>query len=103
MALAPQPNERVLDMASAPGGKTTYLSALMKNTGLIVANDANKERLAATVGNVHRLGQPITHYNIAPFFNAKAPKIAIWDVFCAEAPRYLLGCKPELESRIKEV
>mmetsp|Transcript_4894 Transcript_4894/g.14742 ORF Transcript_4894/g.14742 Transcript_4894/m.14742 type:complete len:913 (+) Transcript_4894:3-2741(+) len=56
MALAPQLNERVLDMASAPGGKTTYLSALMRNTGLVVANDANKDRLRATVANVHRLG-----------------------------------------------
>jgi len=25
MALAPQPNEKVLDMAAAPGGKTTYI------------------------------------------------------------------------------
>eukprot|EP00038_Savillea_parva_P003792 m.130360 g.130360 ORF g.130360 m.130360 type:complete len:935 (-) comp11281_c0_seq4:391-3195(-) len=56
MALAPQLNERVLDMASAPGGKTSYLSALMRNTGLVVANDANKDRLKATVANIHRLG-----------------------------------------------
>lgn len=25
MALAPQENERILDMAAAPGGKTTYI------------------------------------------------------------------------------
>jgi len=25
MALAPQPNERILDMAAAPGGKATYI------------------------------------------------------------------------------
>jgi len=25
MALAPQPNERVLDMCAAPGGKATYI------------------------------------------------------------------------------
>eukprot|EP00095_Tigriopus_kingsejongensis_P007938 snap_masked-scaffold169_size292178-processed-gene-1.8 protein:Tk07938 transcript:snap_masked-scaffold169_size292178-processed-gene-1.8-mRNA-1 annotation:"ribosomal rna methyltransferase nop2" len=56
MALAPQENERILDMASAPGGKTTHIAALMKNTGLLVANDANKVRSKAVVGNVHRLG-----------------------------------------------
>ena len=56
MALAPQENERVLDMASAPGGKTTYISALMKNTGVLFANDSNKSRSKALVGNTHRLG-----------------------------------------------
>jgi 16S rRNA C967 or C1407 C5-methylase (RsmB/RsmF family) len=28
----------------------------MRNTGLVVANDANKDRLKATVANIHRLG-----------------------------------------------
>ena len=32
------------------------IAALMKNTGCIWANDANKERSKGLIGNVHRLG-----------------------------------------------
>ncbi|GBM79141.1 putative 28S rRNA (cytosine(4447)-C(5))-methyltransferase [Araneus ventricosus] len=56
MALAPKENERILDMCSAPGGKTTHIAALMKNTGVLFANDAVKDRAKAIVGNLHRLG-----------------------------------------------
>ncbi|KAG6890452.1 rRNA (cytosine-C5-)-methyltransferase nop2 [Termitomyces sp. T32_za158] len=56
IALAPQSNERVLDMASAPGGKTTHIAALLQNTGIVFANDANKARTKSLTANVHRLG-----------------------------------------------
>merc|ERR1711865_1138275 len=56
ISLAPQPGEKVLDMASAPGGKTTYLAALMKNSGNLFANDFKKDRVKGLTANIHRLG-----------------------------------------------
>lgn len=34
-----------------------FTGALMKNSGVIVANDQNTNRLKALVGNIHRLGE----------------------------------------------
>lgn len=73
MALAPQENERILDMSSAPGGKTTHIASLMKNTGVIFANDANKDRAKAIVGNVHRMG--ITNTVICNYDGRKFPSV----------------------------
>lgn len=56
MALSPQEGERILDMCSAPGGKGSHIAALMKNTGVLFANDANHDRIKAVVANFHRLG-----------------------------------------------
>lgn len=56
MALAPQENERILDMCAAPGGKSSHISAIMKNTGTLFANDLNRDRINAVIGNFHRLG-----------------------------------------------
>ena len=36
-ALAPKPGERVLDLCSAPGSKTTQIAAMMNNEGQLVA------------------------------------------------------------------
>ncbi|CAL8290213.1 unnamed protein product [Merluccius merluccius] len=73
MALSPQEGECVLDMSSAPGGKTTYIAQLMRNTGTIVANDANAERLKSVVGNIHRLG--VTNAVICNYDGRQFPKV----------------------------
>jgi ribosomal RNA methyltransferase Nop2 len=56
LALNPQPKERVLDMSAAPGGKTSYIAQLMRNTGVVFANDLKPDRQKATAANMHRLG-----------------------------------------------
>lgn len=58
--LAPEPGERVLDLCSAPGGKTTHLAELMEGRGSVVCADVNEGRIRALLGNIYRLG----HANI---------------------------------------
>lgn len=45
-----------MDMCASPGGKTTYIAQLMKNKGVLVANDMKKSRLPSLVANLHRMG-----------------------------------------------
>lgn len=73
MALSPQEGESMLDMSAAPGGKTTYMAQLMRNTGMIVANDANVDRLKSVVGNIHRLG--VTNAVICNYDGRQFPKV----------------------------
>ena len=54
--LQPTSSDKVLDMASAPGGKTTQAAAYMKNEGLMVALDISRDRLYATENNIERCG-----------------------------------------------
>jgi NOL1/NOP2/sun family putative RNA methylase len=47
---------RVLDLAAAPGGKTTHLAALMQGEGLLVANEIKDKRVGHLAVNVERWG-----------------------------------------------
>jgi 16S rRNA (cytosine967-C5)-methyltransferase len=54
-ALAPLPEERVLDLCAAPGGKTTHLAALMGGRGEVVAVERNERRASDLERAVRRL------------------------------------------------
>lgn len=56
LALEPQPGESILDMAAAPGGKTTQLAALSEGGALITACEKNKIRADRLQFNLERQG-----------------------------------------------
>ena len=53
--VAPEPGMRVLDMCSAPGGKTTHVAQLMENQGEIIACDVHEHKLKLIQENAARL------------------------------------------------
>ncbi len=54
--LAPIPNERILDVCAAPGGKTCHLAEYQPNLKELIAVDMHRERLAKVISNRERLG-----------------------------------------------
>ena len=56
LSLAPQPDELVCDLCAAPGSKTSHMAQLMRNQGVIVANEPARERLFMLAYNLKHLG-----------------------------------------------
>ncbi len=89
-ALAPQPGEFILDMAAAPGGKTTHIGQIMKNKGVIIANDFKKDRVKALFYNCQRMG--LNNVIITNFDGRKFPTcVKKFDRVLLDAPCTGLG------------
>ena len=61
LLLDPKPGERVIDLCSAPGGKTTFIGELMKNSGEVIAIDRYETRLQLVKNACQRLGITNVH------------------------------------------
>ena len=55
-ALKPKHHSKVLDTCSAPGGKTTHVAELMRQTGTVYAHDVYEHKIKLIEDNVKRLG-----------------------------------------------
>tara|TARA_Y100000310_G_C20704331_1_gene833684 strand:- start:12473 stop:13420 length:948 start_codon:yes stop_codon:yes gene_type:complete len=85
LALQPEAGMLVMDMCAAPGSKTTQMAIMMKNTGLIVANDYKGQRLQSLGINIQRSGLTnvlVTKMSGTQFRNYQFDKILV-DVPCS--------------------
>ncbi|MGM0499282.1 MAG: 16S rRNA (cytosine(967)-C(5))-methyltransferase RsmB [Bacillota bacterium] len=98
LLLDPQENMKVLDLAAAPGGKTTHLAALMNNTGQITALDISQSRLNLIKENAARLG--VENINLKKADAVKYQDDQKYDRILADLPCSGLGLissKPEIK------
>jgi len=94
----------VLDLCAAPGGKTTHLGELMRDSGRIVACDVDEQRLQTVRTLAGRLGLTcIETHRLERTGNAGLPAgpfdAALVDVPCSNTG--VLGSRPEGRWRLK--
>ncbi len=99
MALAPTENDIVLDICSAPGGKTFTMAEMMNGKGQIHAFDLHKKRAKLVQQGAERLGLPNISAKAgdASVFNSEIPKCTkiLCDVPCSGFG--VIAHKPEIK------
>lgn len=78
--------ERVMDVAAAPGSKTTQIAARMHNQGAILANEFSASRVKVLHANISRCGisnVALTHFD-GRVFGAAVPEM--FDAILLDAP-----------------
>ncbi|ALM75996.1 RsmB/NOP family class I SAM-dependent RNA methyltransferase [Thermococcus barophilus] len=97
--LEPNEGDLIIDMAAAPGGKTTHLAQLMQNRGEIIAIDKSRNRLRKMEETLKRLG--VKNVKLVHMDSRNLPELGIKaDKILLDAPCTALGVRPKLwESR----
>ena len=99
-ALGPAPGSKVLDLCSAPGGKTGYMAELMDNRGSITACDIHPHRLMLTQAAMKRIGVSICAVEQRDAAVHDASLESSFDYVLADVPCSGLGVvasKPEIK------
>jgi 16S rRNA (cytosine967-C5)-methyltransferase len=95
----PKPGDMVIDMCSAPGGKTTHMAELMENKGEIVARDIHRHKLRLVEENCSRLGVSIVRTELHDAMTLDGDSFEKFDRVLLDAPCSGLGVmrrKPDL-------
>ena len=97
--------EKVLDACSAPGGKTTHLAELMKNTGEIIACELHSHRAKLVEENAKRLGITIIKSQVKDMQKIEKDYIEKFDKILLDVPCMGFGVmkrKPDIKWQRKK-
>lgn len=103
--LNPQPNEKVLDACSSPGGKTTYMAELMNNQGIIKAWDLHEHRVKLVEKAAKRLGITIIETEVKDASIYEETYFEFFDKILLDVPCLGIGVlkrKPDIKWKRKQ-
>lgn len=103
--VAPKEGDMVLDVCSAPGGKSTHMAELMKNTGKIVSRDVFEHKIKVIKAAAKRLGIKNIEAEEFDAANLDENSIEKFDCVLTDVPCSGLGIirrKPEIKYKAKE-
>jgi len=109
LILDPKPNEKILDVCSAPGSKTTHIADLTKNKATILANDIEVGRTNSLRNVIEQFGATSAKITLSDGreFGRKYPDYfdkVLLDAPCSGEGRiYMRGQKPLRFWGIKKV
>lgn len=97
--LAPKPEQKILDICAAPGGKSFTIAQMMENKGEVVARDIYAHKVDLIAEGAKRLGLSIVHTEVhdATVFVEKDKEA--FDAVLADVPCSCLGLlrkKPDI-------
>ena len=93
--LEPSEEDLIIDMAAAPGGKTSHIAQLMQNRGEIIAIDKSRNRLRKMEEELKRLG--VKNVKLIHMDARRLPELGIEaDKILLDAPCTALGIRPKL-------
>lgn len=84
--LAAQPGEIILDACAAPGGKTSVIAQDLRNTGRLIAQDIDSDRIKLIRDNVRRLGLTVVETTLPGVHNPLQPPPEAFDRILVDAP-----------------
>lgn len=114
LVLDPRPGETVLDLCASPGSKTTQISQMMENRGLVIANEPSLARVSPLRSNCERLGAmnvAITRYDGRNFPRGSFDRVLV-DAPCSSEGRERRGsggvlarsnCKRSMDLQVLQI
>ncbi|MBC2575644.1 16S rRNA (cytosine(967)-C(5))-methyltransferase RsmB [Peptostreptococcus canis] len=105
LCMNPRQNSRVLDICAAPGGKTTHIAEIMRNTGEVISQDIYEHKMALINNYAKRLELSNIHTRLQDALILDEENIEKFDYVLCDVPCSGMGIvrrKPEIKYKDKE-